>query len=48
MGVHYFNFPPNAGVDFDCNTVTPFQVTYHNGLLNGFVFQHIGTLEGDR
>jgi hypothetical protein len=47
MGVHYFNFPP-ANDDFDCNNLTPFQVTYDNGLLNGFVFQHIATLEGNR
>jgi hypothetical protein len=51
MGVHYFNFPPNADSlegGFDCNNVSPFQVLYDDGVLNGFVFQHVGKLDGDR
>jgi hypothetical protein len=49
MGDHFFNFPHNAGPDFDCkNDLAPFQVTYHDGAVNGFIFQHIGTLGGDR
>ncbi len=48
MGDHFFNFPPSAGLDFDCTTLSPFQVVYHEGLLNGFVFQYVGTFPGDR
>ena len=41
MGDHIFSFPPaadSAGL-LDCNDVSPWQVLYHNGIVNGFVFQ---------
>jgi hypothetical protein len=51
MGVHYFNFPPNADSaegGFNCNDVNPFQVIYADGQLYGFAFQHVGKLDGDK
>ena len=32
----------------DCNEVFPLQLLYNNGDLNGFVWQHIAKLPGDK
>jgi len=39
MGRHWFtlNYDPNES----CDAITPFQLVYHNGKLNGFVFQSV-------
>lgn len=49
MGVHFLTsyYDPDQPCD---ESLLPFQLVYDGGLLNGFVFQHIGVvpLESDR
>jgi len=46
MGDHYmqFNYEPTQ----DCTEVFPVQLLYDGGVLNGFVWQHIANLPGDK
>lgn len=48
MGEHFFNFPPSAGDDYNCNDVIPYQTIYWRGALTGFVFQHQANPQSDR
>ena len=48
MGEHFFNFPPSAGDDYNCNDVIPYQTIYWKGALTGFVFQHQANPQSDR
>jgi len=45
MGDHYlgFDYTPEQ----DCDTVLPVQILYDEGIITGFVFQHIANLPGD-
>jgi len=45
MGDHYLQFDYTP--DQDCNTVLPLQLLYDQGVLTGFVWQHIADLPGD-
>ena len=46
MGEHYlqFDYTPSQA----CDSVLPFQILYDEGVITGFVWQHIATLPGDR
>jgi len=46
MGDHYlqFDYTPEQA----CDSVLPFQILYDQGVITGFVWQHIGTLPGDK
>jgi len=46
MGDHYLQFDYTPGQD--CNAVLPFQILYTEGVINGFVWQHMANLPGDR
>ena len=46
MGRHYFQL--NYDVNAPCDDLTPIQLIYSGGVLNGFVWQHPAALEGDR
>jgi len=46
MGDHYLQF--NYQPDQDCTSVAPFQILYDQGVITGFVWQHIGTFPGDK
>ena len=49
MGEHFFLIPPAVGDDYNCKEGHPFlQITYWNGVLNGFIFSHTTHLEGNR
>lgn len=45
MGDHYlqFDYTPEQ----DCNSVLPFQILYDDGVMIGFVWQHMASLPGD-
>ena len=45
MGDHYLQFDYTP--DQDCNTVLPLQLLYDQGVLTGFVWQHIADPPGD-
>ena len=46
MGDHYIQY--NYTPDQDCAAVLPIQVLYDQGVLNGFVWQHLAGLPGDK
>merc|ERR1711978_10575 len=46
MGDHYLQFDYTP--DQACDSVLPFQILYDQGVITGFVWQHIGTLPGDK
>jgi len=46
MGDHYLGF--NYQPDQDCTAVIPFQILYDQGVITGFVWQHIGNFPGDK
>jgi hypothetical protein len=46
MGNHYFNL--NYDVNAPCVDLVPIQLIYHNEELNGFVWQHVAAMTGDR
>jgi hypothetical protein len=45
MGDHYFNFHTT---DYDCTKMIPVHLMFHNGDINGFVWQHSAPIKGDR
>ena len=46
MGRHYFNL--NYDVNAPCDDLTPIQLIYSGGVLNGIVWQHPTAMEGSR
>ena len=46
MGEHYFTF--NYTPDQDCKTGFPVQILYDEGVITGFVWQHLAYLPGDK
>jgi len=46
MGDHYMTF--NHQQDQDCDTMFPVQILYNHGQINGFVWQHLANLPGDK
>lgn len=46
MGDHYLQFDYTP--DQACDSVLPFQILYDQGVITGFVWQHIATLPGDK
>jgi len=46
MGRHYFNL--NYDVNAPCDDLTPIQLIYSGGVLNGIVWQHPAAMEGSR
>ena len=46
MGEHYFQL--YFDLDQSCREVAPYQILYNNGKLNGFVFQHLSDVDGER
>ena len=47
MGIHYFSKDVSPE-DATCQNLTPFQLLYIDGKLNGFIFQHIAQMTGKR
>ena len=47
MGIHYFSKDVSPK-DSTCQNLTPFQLLYIDGKLNGFIFQHIAQMTGKR
>ena len=47
MGLHYFSKDVSSK-DSTCQNLTPFQLLYIDGKLNGFIFQHIAQMTGKR
>ncbi len=50
MGNHFFNIDPSIPADdaTGCDIALPLQLIYHNNVLNGFVWQHVAPIPGDR
>ncbi len=49
MGVHYLSMDPKDNADeVSCFDIAPIQLLFDDGLLNGFVWQHIASSPGDR
>jgi len=46
MGIHYFSKDVSPK-DTTCQNLTPFQLLYIDGKLNGFIFQHIAQMTGN-
>merc|ERR1711915_286069 len=46
MGDHFLQF--NYQPDQDCFSVLPLQLLFSEGVLNGFVWQHVANLPGDK
>jgi len=46
MGDHFMQF--NYQPDQDCFSVIPIQILYDDGVINGFVWQHIASLPGNK
>ena len=46
MGDHYFQF--NYTPDQDCKDTFPVQILYDQGVINGFVWQHLANLPGSK
>merc|ERR1711972_885404 len=46
MGDHYLQFDYTP--DQACDSVLPFQILYDQGVITGFVWQHIASLPGDK
>jgi len=46
MGTHYMEF--NYEIDQDCNAILPVQILYDQGVITGFVWQHVVYLPGER
>jgi len=45
MGDHYLGFDYTP--DQDCDSVLPLQILYDQGVITGFVFQHLANIPGD-
>ncbi len=50
MGNHFLALNPedDAATVGGCDTAIPFQLVYHDNILNGFVWQHVGNAPGMR
>lgn len=46
MGTHYMEF--NYEIDQDCSSVLPVQILYDQGVITGFVWEHLAHLPGER
>ena len=46
MGRHYFQFQHDPSAQICDPSLTPIQLMYSGGVLNGFVWQHVATIKG--